>query len=722
VGALIRLSLDVETWPIRPGRQAPRVVCVQTKDPSGARVELRDAGLDRLEAALLDPQVLLVGHEIAFEALTTSATRPRLLPLWFAAYAADRVTCTHERERLLRIAQGTLKRYGSNTLLEVTERYKIPHAFQAGDKDGGGPRVEYWRVDGVPVEQWPADFQRYAFADLVVDRVYEEQEALGRTRGWLVDEFRQARGALWLKLTSAWGMRTAAQSVEAFARKVEQEYGYARALLASGDPDALEWFCREHDLVDPETDEPWAPVIPYEGGLVRPVGTKDTKAAAARMREVCKVRGLQVPMTTTGKEKAQEAGIEKGSPAWAALAEQYTCLDVDACKGTGDPILIAYARFGSIGTLRSRAERLALAARAGIPVQPRFNTIVETGRTSCSSGDMKPGRAVLAYGDQTQNLHRAPGLRECYVARPGCLILSSDWKAAELHTLAQTCLDLGLDSNMARILNSGRDIHTWFGGNMDGREYEWMIAALRGDFGPAVKKRAHKVLRQGAKAANFGFPGGLGIEKFRAFAAKTYGVLWTEAEARERKGLWLDSFPEMRGYFAHISNLIDAGSPLVHFQSRRVRGRITYPSAANSYFQGRAADMLKDAGFRIARMAYCEGFPARIWNEAHDEILIEMPESIAHEVAGEVVRVMEDVGRDWCPGVPVKAEPALQRIWRKGAEPTYDPTTGRLIPWEDRPIPDETLDKIKKALALGADPVHVSWDYGFSEERIREAA
>lgn len=712
---MIVLALDQETFPIRPGRQAPRVVCGQSVyDHEGVRrIELRDPWLDRLEAALQDPRVRLVGHRIAFDVLASIATRPRLAPLWWAAYEADRATCTYEREKLIRIAQGSLARHSSNSLLDLVRRYKIQTDLRAEDKDGseGAWRTRYSELDGIDPAAWPEDARRYALGDLDVLPVYQAQETAPAP--WLADQYRQARAALWLALTSGWGMRVDPRAVAAFREMVEAEHRIVRSALTHGGPALAPWFeewNRQHPDAPRAMDASWL-AIPYGGGLVRPVGTKDTKAAKARMLAVSDAKGLPLQVTDTGK-KAIEEGADP-----IATAREYPSLNADACAGTGDPVLIAYARYTSIGTLRSRADRLAAAADAGLPIQPRFDALKETGRTSCSMGDVEPGRPLLAYGDQTQNLHRAPGLRECYTARPGCVILSVDWTAAELHTLAQTCADLGLDSNMARILNSGRDVHTWYACQVNGWDYDW--AKSKG-LDETEKKRV-KSARQAAKPCNFGFPGGLGIEKFRLFAARQYQVQFTDEEARDRKGIWLASFPEMVGYFAHISALIESGEPLVHFGSWRYRGDVRYTSAANSYFQGRCADMAKDAGWRLARMSMIEGWRFRLWNFAHDEFLLEVPEAEASDIAVEVVRVMEEAGRVWCPAAPVKAEPALCRSWRKGAEPVRD-ASGRLIPWEDRPVSEETAARIKKSLASGRSPLYTSWDFGFTESRILEVA
>lgn len=674
---------DSETYPIRPGRQAPRVVCVQSRTDQD-RIELREDGLDRLEAHLAAGS-RIVGHHVAFDAACSIATRPRLLRPWFEAYSADRVTCTLVREKLIRIAEGTADRFQAHGLLTVLERYRIAHGFETGDKslDGSSWRARYAELDGVPVPEWPPGAVRYALADLDVSRVYAAQEHA--PPGWLVDQHAQARADFWLYLQRCGGMRTDPIAVEAFARKVEREHEQHRTT------------CRN-------------------AGLVRSDGSRDTKAAAARMRSICAQKGLRVKLTKTGAAKVKAETIDQ-----AAAVEQYTALDADQCAATADPVLVSYARYGSVGTLRRRAERLA---RAGsIPVQAHFDVLKKTGRTSSSMGDVTPGKPLLAFGDQVQNLNREPGLRECYIARPGHVLISVDWSSAELHSLAQVCLWLGLQSELARVLKAGRDPHLHFACVQRGWAYEWAQAAQRGEHGPAAQKEV-KDARQWAKPFNFGFPGGLGVEKFRLFAAKAYQIDLTDEQARAGRDAWLNTYPEMVGYFTHISDLIDSGAPLVHFMSERVRGDLRYTAAANSYFQGHTSDMAKHAGWNLAREYFgIDPGPlnrANPWNFAHDEHLAEAPEDTAHECAGRMVEIMEASGRIWCPDVPVRAEPALSRRWRKAAGPIYQ--GGRLIPYEDRTMPDETRAKIAKALASGADPVHVGWTLGYETERILEAA
>lgn len=707
---MIPVTIDVETHPIQPGRQAPPVVCLQVRDASGARIEAGDRAIETLRGLLSDPKILIVAHNAAFEATSTIATWPELLPLWLAAYDADRVTCTMLREKLARIAQGTLKyRYPKSDLLSVAERYKIPHGFLATDKTSPeSPRVRFREVAGLDPSEYPADFRRYALADLVAGDVYDAQ-ARTFPPAFFVDQFRQARGAFFLAYTSAWGMRVDARAVEALGRRTEIEHAEARAIL-TGVPGALK---RAADAWDEQHPNAPARRSSLEQVLVRPIGSKDTKAAARRMIAACADAGLPIPRTKTGKDKIAEG---------ADVGDEYVALDADACAVSLDPALIAYARYTSIGTVRGRVERLRLAADLALPVQPFFDPLKETGRTSASSGDRDPGVALTSIGDQVQNLPREPGLRECYVARPGYWIASVDWRAAELHGLAQSCLDLGFDSQLGRVLNSGQDVHLWFASQVKGWSYEWAHAALKGKHGPDAQKTV-KAARQGAKACMFGFPGGLGIEKFRGYARNQYQVILSDEQAREQKNLWLAAFPEMSLYLEHASETIRRGAHVIHTGSWRYRMCDRYTSAANSPFQGKIGDMLKDAGWRLTKRFLPGGDlhgRGRPWNQAHDEILCEVRTETAHETALEIVRTMEDVGRDWCPGCPVGAEPALQIHWRKGAEPAYDASTGRLIPHEHRELGEKTIEAIRKDLARGVEPVYVSWTYGIEEDRARE--
>lgn len=152
-------------------------------------------------------------------------------------------------------------------------------------------------------------------------------------------------------------------------------------------------------------------------------------------------------------------------------------------------------------------------------VHTSFNFLLNTGRTSSRSPNI-------------QNLPRKPGIRECFIPSTNHKFLIIDYSTLELCTLAQVTFDRFGFSKMRELLNCGRDLHRWFASVMKEKPENEITTKER----------------QAAKAANFGFPGGLGIDSFINFALKSYGVVINREQATALKEQWLAAFPEMRLY------------------------------------------------------------------------------------------------------------------------------------------------------------------------------
>lgn len=667
------LSADLETWPIHPGVQAPPISFAGIYNEAGDRSEIlsRDLFLDLWDQA---PDITWVWFNAAYDLACIAATG-RIRDV-FDRYEKGQIICTRVRELLIQNARGRLK-IAKSDLLSCLRRYKIPTDLREEDKGQDTWRLRYSELEGIPPESWPEEPRIYLTADAKGPIHLMRAQDAAVPDHWLLDAHRQTMADFVLKLLSVWGVRPDQEYAAEFRLRLLEEYEEIKDRLIHAD-------------------------------LVRNDGSKDTKAAKALMLDVCRRKGLRVAITDTGKDKLSEGWTRE-----QAIEEGYISLNAEACEGTGNQTLVDYARYGSVGTLIGRVEDIQ---RAGdLPIQSRFNVLVESGRLSCTAAKPKPGQLRSAYGFQLHNPHREAGLRECLVARPGHVFVSVDWSAAELHSLAQVCVDFGLGSELGRVLNAGKDPHLSLACQLHGWDYEWAKANKKG---PEVKEQ-----RQGMKASNFGFPGGLGVEKFRRFAASTYGLDLSEEQGTILRDNWFRAYPEMRGYFQIISDLVDRGDPVVQVRSWRVRGGVRFTSAANSYFQGLTADMAKDALWRVSRECYLGPGPlegCRPWNLPHDEILAEVPVDRAHEAATRIVDLMEAAGRQWCPDAPPRAEPAISYRWRKGAEPEY--RDGRLIPWEDRPWEDEEREKVREALRAGEKPVRLSWRFGREVSRIMEAA
>ncbi len=293
----------------------------------------------------------------------------------------------------------------------------------------------------------------------------------------------------------------------------------------------------------------------------------------------------------------------------------------------------------------------------------------------------------LKLGSNLQNMPRFPGLRDCFVPRPGNVFCSVDYDSLELRTLAQAQFSLLGKSTLGRHYQADPnfDPHSSFACRMLGITYEeGMKLKKKGD-------KSFKKARQSAKAATFGFPGGLGVNRFMSYAKKGYGVDLTKAEAERLKEIWFQEQPEMKAYFDFVSTSVEngggRGAVFTLPSTGRKRGGCGYSDGANYFFQGMAADGAKLALFAVSSECYTDPtsplFGSRPVVFIHDEILLEVPEETAHECAMRVVEIMEREMARVTPDVPSRASPALSRVWLKAAEAAYN-NDGRLICHEDR--------------------------------------
>jgi DNA polymerase I-like protein with 3'-5' exonuclease and polymerase domains len=255
-------------------------------------------------------------------------------------------------------------------------------------------------------------------------------------------------------------------------------------------------------------------------------------------------------------------------------------------------------------------------------VHPRYNLLVNTGRTSCSSPNF-------------QQLPRMGGIREMFRASEGNTLLITDYSAIELSTLAQNTYKNFGYSVMRDRINDGEDLHKYYASIMYGCEIEDVT----------------KDQRQEAKAANFGFPGGLGINTFIEFS-RGYGLELTEDKAQEMKDVWFEAFPEMRQYMEN-----EIGH--VYTSTGRKRGNTSYCAEKNTPFQGLAADGAKLALYNLDKAGF------KVVGFCHDEIVTEVSEEKADEYIKLQEKIMIDSMRTVVPDVRVAVESQISEVYTK---------------------------------------------------------
>jgi hypothetical protein len=638
------LSLDLETHLIDRGRLAPAPVSASWADPGGSGLDLIADAMPRIEAWLRDDDDIIIGANIAFDMGVLGEHYPHLLPRIFEKYAKGLIQDIQINQKIIDIASKGATA-DKNSLEALCERYGLV------SPDKSGPwRTEFSALASVPVHYWPQGARDYVLGDAKqAFNIYHLQQLYAKdwekASGFPLLHLapREAEKAFALHLISCWGLHTDAGRVEILRKRLDDYLSKAGRILR-------------------------------RMGWVRKDGTRDTKAVQAAMERYCLAHNLRVPRTETGK----------------------VCLNKEAAFASGSRLLQTYSDYSQTDTLLSRVEDLAEGVE--LPLQVRFDTLLETSRVSTS----KPSPPLV--GVQAQNFPRdlaasvrpkkgepwVPGARECLEPRPGHLFVSCDLPSAELRSLAQVNVDLFGASSMADQLNAGRDLHLWFAAQMLGLDYEEAKARF------ADGDKAIKTSRQNAKACNFGFPGGMGVVNFIRYSWATYRVRLDEATAKRLKGVWLAAFPEMARYFQWINQKFDGKDKILHrhIRSGRFRGALSYCGACNTNFQELTANAASGGLIEVQREAYTHPgsylYGARVVMYTHDEIVMEVTAEGAHRAALVLSHTMADAFNKWHPDVQVVGalsetsdprviQPCVSRIYSKDMHGVW--VDGKLGVW-----------------------------------------
>lgn len=630
------VGLDSETHMPRPGANIPRVVCTTAWEAGQNTLRAGSGALDHAADQLRDPGKLICGHNIAFDMAALAATRPDMLPAIFDAYRGARVECTMAREKLIHIARGTLrlaKRGGSLALNDLARIYLDKHL----DKENPW-RTRFGVLDGLPVEQYPAEARAYALGDSdVLPGIFTAQHERLTQCGYAADTkepARQAAYAFACSLVTGWGMLVDSDTVV-------ERLGYADALLEG----------RRQRL--------------QEVGIVR----SDKKQS----RNMTAIRELISKHYPGGDPPLTEKGMK-------------VCTDEDTVleASVNSPELRVLATYNKILKIRGFLEGLLGLAPL---VHSSIDSLgAETGRTSSYDPNMQqiPRSGDILGEAGADGIRTSIGnldVRTCFVPRPGFALVSIDFNSQELRTFAQSQLDTTGVSPLAARYKADRnhDPHSEFAGKMLGISYAEALALAK------AKDPVFKEKRQHAKPVNFGVPGGLGANGLRAFALSTYDVELSEAESERYRKDWINGNSAW-SFFKHVRVLLENEQPHVLPRSGRISGELRFTSACNRYFQGPASDQSKSALFEVVRHCYAVRsswlYGSRVVMFLHDELLLEIPLDVLHEASKEAAEIMVAAAEVWTPDVPASVEPAAMMRWHKSADPVYE--NGRLQVWQPK--------------------------------------
>lgn len=650
------IGWDTETHIVQPGLLAPPIVC-----HSFAYEERPVAEIDRRSSTIafaLKSPLTIAGANIAYDFGCLLAEEPDLFPLVWKAYEEGRVWDVLIGATLVAISQGRLR---DGELYDIkgqkmkddkgrmTSRYSLYNTTlewlgKDTAKENDRFRLSYALLEHLPTEVWPPDAQQYPKDDAqnTLDCAIAQRDS-----GFNFTDLKvQAHAAFCAHLSAINGMRTDPKRVDDLKASLITKYN-----------DLHRWAVEQKLLKLKTKTKP-------ENGYSKDMATLKARVAAAY--------GGSPPTTEKG-------GI-------STSRETY--------EESNDPILEKFSEISAIEKQLTYLPTLEAATQA--PMNTRCNILLSTGRAS--------------YDGLIQLMPRKGGIRNAFKARG--TYVSVDYSAVEMATLAQVCLWTVGESKLAQAINDGLDPHCMIASDMDGSTYEDFYKQYKD--GSAV----HKDLRQAGKAGDFGYPGMMGPAKFviaqrkagfsvcqwlfrdgacgahkvsswqgRAWNGGQLCVRCIECSTKIRK-TYTSTWTEVPKYWDWITGKLKLSDVLEQFVSHRLRGGLDAPQAANTLFQGLAADGAKRACIALTKEMYLDSqsplFGSRLCVFAHDETIIDVPDHMdLHAAAFRQRDIMVEEMKKVCPDVKISGVPAAMKYWYKEAEDVYD-ANGKLIPWEPK--------------------------------------
>jgi DNA polymerase-1 len=259
-------------------------------------------------------------------------------------------------------------------------------------------------------------------------------------------------------------------------------------------------------------------------------------------------------------------------------------------------------------------------ADEGLFVHSNFKiTGTRTGRLSSSQPNLQNVPSQVR-GRFTQSVYTGStertaeyNLRNGFVARPGKVLLSVDYKQMEMRMFGI----LSQDQFMLDALKQGKDIHA---------EVAMKVWGV-GD----------KVHREWSKTIGFGLIYGMTI------GSLMFKLNKTKAEAGQIRDQYLSEFPRIMPWMNEVIEECKREFFVRYWSGRiwREEAYIDMYRAANAKIQGGCADLLSIASLRVDDWCRNQSDDHRIVSFVHDEIITEVPKEDEYRCARAIMDIME---------------------------------------------------------------------------------
>ena len=258
------------------------------------------------------------------------------------------------------------------------------------------------------------------------------------------------------------------------------------------------------------------------------------------------------------------------------------------------------------------------------------------------------GRLITTEPDLQRTPVKTPEgkrIRQAFVAKPGCKLISADWSQIELRLLAHVTRDPNLVDSFAR----GLDVHVRTAAQLFDVEPDKVTPKQRG-----VGKLVNFATIYGQGATALGQILGVARKQAEKYIAEYFeyyaGVrAWLDATiAQAHVDGYVETVLGRRRYIPELSSN--------NWQDRQYGERIS----ANTPIQGSAADICKLAMLAIDRDLKAAKLQTKMLLQIHDELVFEAPEA---EVAQVVAIARERMEHAYPLEVPLLVEVGVGANW-----------------------------------------------------------
>lgn len=688
------IAFDTETYLIGSRDKAPKPVCCTWYEGVGSPF-ISHPGDPVTWNLLTDPERIFCGVNLPYDFLVMMRWHPQFIPHIIRALDEGRVIDLPIRAGLLHLATTGSAGYNPTgmSLADLAQKY-LGRDLSASKQGDDIWRLKFGTLDGVPFNQWPTEAITYALDD--ARHTYDVCMQLGDPYKIYPTEEAQNQAALVLGAIGTWGF-TINQPIRGKLKEVisaqiadldnkTKHLGWTgkgsqarlgAIVTAAWREKQLKIMAQYAAMTGVYVDVPtlrerlnvpdMRTVIIAWGETGRippdvPIQFQPGRDPIAWLAEVVQILP-EVPMTKKG----------------ISTAEEYLDLIADEMPRGKDAngTEFSYGRAYVDLKHKIKMQSTYIEPYHENTIHPRFVPMVATGRTGCR----EPNLQNIPRKDKDRP---EEAFRTMFMARPGRILGTVDYSQLELCTLAATIRTFypNIRCTLGEAIDANVDAHCHTGGLVAGLSYDQMLA------GKKAKDANVLDFRQGAKAANFGLPGGLGAGTFVDYAKNNYNVRLTLDQAKKIIAAWRTAWPEMVWYLKDAGNIIanaGGGRATAYTINGFTKANCFYTELANFRFQSLAAEGAKRALWAIYRECmlgwfwkyFSQGFgygsdfrdgalaDSKLVNFVHDEIVAEHIEGDSGKKAmARQEKLMVDTMTKTCQNkITIRVEGALSHQW-----------------------------------------------------------